>query len=831
MLITNKIWELRQQSYDHTVGLICKNFNVSEITAKVIINRGLKDTDAIKRFLNPSINDFYDPFLMKDMGKAVERIIKAVNAGEKIVIYGDYDVDGITSSSIILNYLKAFTQNVDFYIPDRIEEGYGVSITAINKMKKKGIDLIITVDCGITAIDEVEYIIEQGIDIIITDHHECKDSVPKALAIVNPKQKDCPYPFKDLAGVGVVFKLVQALASKMGMDDIINKYIEIAALGTVADVVPLLDENRIIVKYGLEKLRKTQNLGIKALIEVSGLLGKPITTTSIGYILAPRINAAGRIGDAKKGVELFLSKSIEEAQTIANELDQDNKNRQQTENIILTEALNMMEEYEDLDNQNVIVLASEGWHHGVIGIVASKITEKFNKPSILISLDGEDGKGSGRSISGFNIFEALMNCKEDVDKFGGHELAVGLSLNKNNIETFRTKLNNYAKSKLTPEDFYPKVKIDCEISKVNINMPLLEELRLLEPFGISNPSPVFLYNGLRIVDFKTVGEDKHIRFRLEDNDLFVDSIGFNMGDLASKIDVFDKVDVACSIETNSWNGQEKIQLNLKDIRTNNDILFKEKYYSTLEESIFSDIHAESLDKNALGNINILNENILSISSNGQKNIVLINTLRGAKNFIEKLKQSKMYEKGSFKVYYNNNLGNSQNVAVINPYLKNINFMEFDNVIIYDMCFSKTQYDYLVSNCKKIFIANEFEKWSTGVDIFDEIIPQRDELIKVYQYIKSKNEKFIQGDIFSLTREIAISYNMDMNSLKLRKILEIFKEMNLISLDLLSEGYKIEIIKHTGAKVNIHMSKGLSKLLEIKDEFNYLAEILNQGMIC
>lgn len=834
MLISNKIWEFRQQNDSQLEAEIASKFNLCPLTAKVILNRGINTDEEIMRFLEPSIKNFYDPFLLKDMSKAVKRITDAISGNEKIVIYGDYDVDGITSTSILLSYLSKFSKNIDFYIPDRIEEGYGLSINSIDKLISKGVNLIVTVDCGITAVEEVEYIKKNGIDVIITDHHECKDVIPSALAIVNPKQKDCTYPFKELAGVGVVFKLVQALAQKMKVRDVIDEYIEIVALGTVADVVPLLDENRIIVRHGLKKIVNTQSQGIKALINISGLHGKPITTTSIGYILAPRINAAGRIGDARKGVALFLCTDKEEAEQIAIELDQDNKNRQQTENIILNEALEMVANDPEMKKQKILVLASEGWHHGVIGIVASRITEKFHKPAILISLDGEDGKGSGRSISSFNLFEALMHCAPLLGKFGGHELAVGLSLSKENISQFRKEINDFADAVLSEEDFCPKVKIDGEISKDDVNLFFSNQLKTLEPFGIGNPCPVFLYNGLKIIDCKTVGEDKHIKLRMEDEGLYIDSIGFNLGELAPKLDIFDKVDVVCAVETNVWNGQEKMQLNIKDVRTNYDIIFKEKYYSTLENAIFNQLKTDGEEKDFRNNVKIFDGNILSLMENGQKNIVLINTLEGAKSFVDTLKKARMHEKQILKLFYNYEAGNNQakNIAIINPYINKIKLSQFDNVIMYDLCFSKNQYEYLLRNSKNVYIMNNFIKHSNNADILEQIIPNRDDLIKVYQHIKSRGwNQSIQEDIFSLTREISLSYNIEINSLKLKKIFEVFQEMNLIMMDYEEENYNIKIIKQSGAKVNIQASKGLSKLLELKDEFDYFVNYMKQSSIC
>lgn len=835
MLISNKVWEMRQQNGSDIdlVGSIAKEFNISDITAKILLNRGLNKTEEISKFLAPSINHFHNPFLLKDMDKAVSRIISAIENKERIIVYGDYDVDGITSTSILLCYLREFTDNIDFYIPDRIEEGYGLSVSSIDKVISNGANLIITVDCGITAVEEVEYIKKCNTEIIITDHHECKDIIPNALAVINPKQKECKYPFKELAGVGVAFKLIQALAEKMKVDNVIDKYIEIVALGTVADVVPLLDENRVIVKFGLEKLQNTDKVGIKSLINISGLHGKPISTTSIGYILAPRINAAGRIGNARRGVELFTNKDKEQADQIALELDQENRNRQHTENIILNEALEMVLNDPEYNRRKVIVLAGEGWHYGVIGIVASRITEKFNKPTILISLDGENGKGSGRSIPGFNVFEALMNCSSFLEKFGGHELAVGLSIKRENILRFIETINSFADSVLCEDDFYPRVKIDTEILKQNIKFELLRELKMLEPYGVGNPYPIFLYNDLKIVDYRTVGDDKHIKLRVEDDDLYVDSIGFNLGELAPKIDVLDKVDIVCSIESNVWNGQEKIQLNIKDIRTNHEILFKEKYYSTLEKSIFNSIKVQNTDKDILSKIVIINDNIPNLVKNNQKNVILINTLKGAKNFIDILKRMLTHEKNVFKVYYNNSSGdnNIKNIAIINPHFENIDFSQFDNVIMYDLCFTRNQYIYLTNNSKNVYLMNGLDNHVNNIDVFECIIPQRDDFIKVYQYIKSRNwGQLVEGDIFSLTREIAVSYNIDINSLKLKKIFEIFEEMNLISLDIQDGHYKIQINKQKQAKVDIKMSKGLLDLLKVKDEFNYFVDYLKHREI-
>ena len=368
-------------------------------------------------FLNPDYSRLYNPFLLKDMDKAVNRILSALENKEKIIIYGDYDVDGITSTSILFLFLKENGAIVDYYIPNRMEEGYGLNLEAINKIKDKGTDLIITVDTGITAVNEVALAKELGMDVIITDHHECQAEVPQAYAVIDPKQEDCSYPFKLLAGVGVSFKLIQALAKKLNNENSICKYMDIVSVGTVADIVPLIDENRILVKKGFEDIPNTQNIGLDALLKVSGYKGGPVTTGLIGFALGPRLNASGRIGDAKRGIELLITNDKEKAKMIADELNEENKNRQAMEQEIFNEAISLIEKEFDIKNTKVIVIAGEGWHQGVIGIVASKIVEKYYRPTILLTIEDGIAKGSARSVEGFNIFEALCESSQFLTKF------------------------------------------------------------------------------------------------------------------------------------------------------------------------------------------------------------------------------------------------------------------------------------------------------------------------------------------------------------------------------------------------------------------------------
>ncbi|HHW48931.1 MAG TPA: single-stranded-DNA-specific exonuclease RecJ [Clostridiaceae bacterium] len=563
--------------------------NVPTLLVKVLLNRGIDDCEKIRRFIDPSLEDLNNPFLMKDMDKAVKRVKTALANKEKIVIYGDYDVDGITSTSILIDFLSRLGATSGFYIPDRVDEGYGISIAAVDKIRQMGPSLIITADCGITAVDEVKYIKECGMDIIITDHHECTGVLPDAYAVVNPHRPDCAYPFKELAGVGVVYKLIHALCIEMSLGDIYQDYVDLVTLGTVADVVPLVEENRIIVKYGIPKIENTLNIGLKALINNSGLEGKKITSSLISFVLAPRINAAGRLGDAGRGVRLFTTKDEKEAFEIALELNEENRNRQDMESQIFSEVINVIETKVDLDREKVIVAAGESWHHGVIGIVASKVTERYYRPCLLLSVENGMCKGSGRSIEGFNLFEALKHCSSLLTKYGGHELAAGLSLEYSNLEPFKRMINEYADSVLKDEDLIPRIRIDAVIDKHDINMESVKALAVLAPFGAGNPEPVFSYDKLRISDIRTVGEDRHLKLWLQDNGFYTEAIGFNMGTLVNEFNTGDLLDVAFSLEINTWNSNEKIQFNLKDIKLNKEVVIKNNYYFTLDKYIENEV--------------------------------------------------------------------------------------------------------------------------------------------------------------------------------------------------------------------------------------------------
>lgn len=566
----DKIWNFRNKKLnDETVNELSVKHRIPRVIAAILLNRGVKDED-VDAYLKKSMADIVNPTLMLDMDKAADRICTAITNKEKIAVYGDYDVDGITATALLYEFLQSSGADAQYYIPDRKGEGYGINIMAVNKLYKLGTKLMITVDCGITAIGEVEFAKLQGMDVIITDHHTCKDRLPTAAAaILNPKRPDCEYPFDALAGVGVAFKLILALAMKLGMktSDIFNKYVDIAALGTIADVVPLLGENRIIVDKGLKAMQNPQRPGIKAIMEVAGALRKGINASTIAFAIAPRLNAAGRLGTATTAVELLLTKDEERAHEIAADLDAENKERQLTEQNILEEALSLIASDPNFEKKKVIVLAKEDWHHGVIGIVASRLCEMFYKPCILISHSNGIGKGSGRSIPNFNLFDALSECEKYLTGFGGHSVAAGLNINISDLEDFIKAINKYADDTLTEKDMIPSVNIDCPITERAVTLENAYMLSRLEPFGMSNEKPVFAMANVQVTDIASVGADsKHLKLRVSRGGVTMNCIGFGMGALAENIACGDIINIAFHMDINHYQGTDTVQLLLKDIK-------------------------------------------------------------------------------------------------------------------------------------------------------------------------------------------------------------------------------------------------------------------------
>ena len=557
----NKKWEINRPD-EEKVKEIENKYQINNLLAKILVNRGITTEKDIKQFLTPTRKDFYNPYLMPDMQKAVERIIKAIDNKEKVLIYGDYDVDGITSVTVLKSFLEERGLKVDEYIPNRLDEGYGLNKAAVEGIAKQGYTLMITVDCGISAIEEVKYANELGIETIITDHHEPGNELPEAIAVVDAKRKDNKYPFRNLAGVGVVFKLIQAIGLELKLDEKqYLKYLDIVCIGTISDIVPLVDENRVIVKLGLKLVEQTRNLGLRAILQASGY--SKIDSSTISFGVAPRINACGRMGHQEEALKLFLSKEINEVNELTQKLNDYNRLRQETEKNIYTDAI-MQIERDGLGNKDTIVVMGENWHHGVIGIVASKITEMYFKPSILLCEEDDFGKGSGRSIPGFDLYEALTQCNDKIEKFGGHSMAVGINVKKDKFEEFKQKLEQIAREKHI-EDIVPILKIDAQISLDEINKDMVDSLKELEPFGEENKTPLFVFKNLKIDSIRALSEGKHLKLTLKDNRNIVNAIGFNLGSLSEDYRIGDKIDVVGNLEINSFNGVENIQINIKDI--------------------------------------------------------------------------------------------------------------------------------------------------------------------------------------------------------------------------------------------------------------------------
>ena len=556
-----QIYETKPETQEKIKELEEK-YQINKLLATILVNRNITEPEKLKIFLHPTRNDFHDPFLMPDMQKAVTRIKHAIENQEKVIIYGDYDADGITSITVLKSFLEEIGLHTDYYIPNRLNEGYGLNKPAVKSIADEKYDLMITVDCGISAVEEIQYANELGLETIITDHHEVAEQLPDALAIVDAKRKDNQYPCRDLAGVGVVFKLIQALSKELGLPEETNlKYLDIVCVGTISDIVPLRDENRVIAKLGLLLVNQTKNIGLKSLLMSSGY--KNIDSTTISFGVAPRINACGRMGHAEKALKLFLSKNINEVNELTKELNEYNRIRQETEKSIYEEAVQQIES-RHLDENATIVVAGENWHHGVIGIVASKITDLYFKPSILLCYEDNIAKGSGRSIPGFDLHDALMKCTDTIDRFGGNSMAIGITVKREMVEPFSQEVEAIAKE-LHIEEILPVIQIDSKVELSEISKEMVASLKELEPFGEGNKTPIFAIKNLKIDSIRALSEGKHLKMSLRDNNTLVNAIGFNMGHLADEYRIGDKIDIVGVLEVNTFNGVDSLQINLKDV--------------------------------------------------------------------------------------------------------------------------------------------------------------------------------------------------------------------------------------------------------------------------
>lgn len=560
-------WILPSEPDPAAVAALVSDLRLPELLCRLLVTRGFRATDDAKRYLRPRLEHLHDPSTLGDLERAVERITRAVRGGEQILVHGDYDVDGICSTTILTRTLERLGAKVVPFIPQRLTDGYDLTAAGVRAAREAGATLVITCDCGTSATAPVAELQGAGVDVIITDHHLPGGPLPAAYAVLNPRKPGCPSPDKDACAAGVAYKLALAISAALGASpNPVLRMLDLVALATIADVAPLRGENRVLARYGLKLLNETQNIGLRAMIRAAGLDRKAITAGRVGFILAPRLNAAGRIGSALRGVELLLSGSEEHANPIARELEELNARRQEIDRRTLDEARDMVRGL-DLDATFGIVLAGEGWHPGVIGIVASRIVEEFGRPTILIALDGSEGKGSGRSISPFDLHDGISRCRELLTRFGGHRSAAGVTIARENVAAFAERFNDVARATLTPADLIPELRADILVDLSQVNEDLEALLRHVEPCGIGNPSPVLVARGVTVVgQAKAVGKDG-LRVMIEQNGTRLTALGWGMGHRASELTPGVAIDVAFRLERDEWNGESRLQARLADFRS------------------------------------------------------------------------------------------------------------------------------------------------------------------------------------------------------------------------------------------------------------------------
>ena len=569
----NKKWVFANAE-NETVGRLVEEQGLSALLAKLMVNRGLGDPDAARFFLDAQLDTVHDPFLMLGMDVAVRRIVQAIQNKETVTVYGDYDVDGVTSAALVVHFFRELGAPFDYYLPNRMEEGYGLNDKALETIKERGSKLVITADTGITALSQVAHANKIGVEVIVTDHHQISvDGLPDALAILNPHQPDCTYPFKFLSGVGIVFKLAAGI--RRGLLDAgweaeklpdLKKHLDLFTLGTIADMAPLVDENHVLTSHGLEALRTSVKPGVIALKSVIGIEGK-VDSSSVGFGMGPRLNAAGRLGQPDRGLHLLVSSDLNEAMEMAKSLEALNEERKETQKWCFEEAEYLLERQVDLENENVIVLASENFHQGVIGIVAAKLADKFYRPAILIALEEGVGKGSARSIPSFNLVKAMTQCSEHLIQYGGHAYAAGLNIEQDRVDAFRKAINEVGDEFLTEDCLVAELKVDATLTMQDISQETFKEIESLEPFGQMNKVPIFISREVRARDVKFVGrEDNHVRFRAFQGNQFRNVIGFNLAHAFQSIDANQPVDIVYEMRRNTWGGRDSIEIKLLDLR-------------------------------------------------------------------------------------------------------------------------------------------------------------------------------------------------------------------------------------------------------------------------
>lgn len=809
-----KKWYLRINKELDKIG------GLPPLLLKILKNRGLTEEKEINRFLYGKLEDLHNPYLLKDMKKAVERINEAINKKEKVIIFGDYDVDGITAVALIMRYFKEkFSFQMDFYLPDRRKDGYGLNHEAVRSFCQRDYDLLLTVDCGITAVEEIAYARKKGLDVIVTDHHQAGELLPDALAVINPVQKDDLYPDKDLAGVGVAFKLCQAIEySREGRyfsEELLN-LLDIVTLGTIADIVSLKGENRIIVKKGLELLKNTKNPGLKKLINRTGLFNKEINTGQIAYIIAPHLNAAGRISTPDICLELLLTDDYERAEEIAVELTEINRSRQELQEKILDEAVRMVQKEIDLEKEKGIVLASRNWNHGIIGIVASKLIDLYYRPAILIAVDEDGvGKGSCRSINTLDIYQALSKCSSCLESYGGHKMAAGITINAEQISDFRIQFNSILNDSLNKNDLIPELKIDSVIEPSEINMEFYKYIKLLEPFGMGNSRPRFLLSNVNIKNAYPVGKDKkHLKFYLDNG---LEGIGFNFGDSANKI-FRENVDIAFHLDLNEWNGTRKVIIVLEDYNIKKTLDYYPVEYRSEKHYL--------LDKRGCQDIQGYLEFLLNSKF---KTAVYINSFNLYNNFKKKINNKNIFlaynlmELNKFRkcregiLFFTTNLLSkiykSADYSISDIVFLSLPFslQEMKKVITF-FSFEKLRIHLLYSQ-KDV----EINKW-----IIRKKIPSADYLRKLYIFLKTcSSEMLFLNTIVALINDYGkTSCNQEI----IKKGIDIFEELGLV----VQKEKAIILLPEPVEKLDLSSSISYNYNINIVKNYNYFVKLALNG---
>lgn len=720
--INDKRWVLKEANevQNSTFELALKEAfpSFSKAFIKILAKR-FDSREAVGTYLTPSLEGLHDPFALKGMHEAVERIERAVLAKESIWIYGDYDVDGITSVSLLVRAFSALGSQVSYYIPDRHEEGYGLNSEALKSIQNQGGQVVITVDCGITSVKEAEYAKEIGLDLIITDHHEPQAELPEAYSLINPKQEGCTYPYKMLAGVGIAYKLATALMGEH-IKPIQQALLELAAFGTIADIAPLDGENRIIAKFGLESLSESKIIGFKALIDCSDLQNKKITAGHVGFMLAPKINAAGRIDNPKQGVVLLTTPSLDEAASIALDLKDTNDKRQQLEKVILEEAIATIESREDFDKQHVTIVAGRQWNSGVIGIVASRLVERYGKPALVFSIADGKVKGSARSIDGFDIFEALLSLNHYYEKFGGHEQAAGLTILEENFETWKNDMESLCRDTLPAYLLVPAMYIEAHVSSSDVTYDFLEELSKLEPYGVANPRPVFKLEGVEVQKKLLLGKNKEFtKFVVADGIRTFDAISFDKSGYYQNFKEGDTIDMLCHIDLNEFKGTQTIQFQLKDIRGYRKELCK----LNKPLALFYQAEAAKICKMAYkaykGNASVLSEVMLAKYKSTSSEIWTIDTINGLMHFYNKVHD----EKASKVIVFLNEIPE--------------HYIPVWGTLVAVLCPFNEVYNHQFKSVEEVFEITDEPPMGLALTL---CIPERDDLIKVYKNIRTEGYK-------------------------------------------------------------------------------------------